>query len=132
MSNAALELLKNGMAKEPEPMAEAEEVDIDKLKTHSQINKVVEDYGLETPDNWGAMTVDQKKKYLNETYGDDEDGDTPDTGDEDSADPVASPETPVEDQPEVEIPEPEEEPKAGDALKNMMAEVEEQVSAYLS
>lgn len=131
MSNAALELLKNGMAQEPEPM-ESEEIDIDKLKTHSQINKVVEDYGLEVPDNWGALSVADKKKYLNETYGDEsEDADEPeeetpvdDQGDEQDPDEGEEVQSPEIKEPEVEIPEPTEEPKAGDSLKAMMEQVE--------
>lgn len=130
MSSAALEMLKNGsMAKEPEPMAETEEVDIDKLKTHAQINKVVADYSLTVPDNWGEMTVPQKKQYLNETYGDegdDEDPQKPDpmdtlTVEEVDSNVVAAPEEQAD---EAAVEEAQDEPTAGASLKNLMAEAE--------
>lgn len=131
MSSAALEMLKNGKAKEPEPMADTtEEVDIDALKTHAQIDKVVKDYELETPDNWKALTVGQKKAYLNENYGDgdgDEEEQTGDAADPDTGDPEAGGADlhPDEAQAE-EIPESTEDdgPAPGAALAKMMADAE--------
>jgi len=120
MSSAALEMLKNGASKEPE-MAEAEDVDIDKLKTHSQIDKVVADYELEVPDNWKSMTVGDKKKYLNETYGDDTEESEEGEGSSDQAEEGEASEVEQTEGPD----EAEEQPSAGAGLAKMMADAEE-------
>lgn len=85
MSTASLELLKGSQAKavadelgpetgpgpEQEPDEEEVVVDIDKL-TGKELDALVLEHEVETPDGWAKMPVAAKKAWLKANFGDDE------------------------------------------------------------
>ena len=91
MSTASLELLKGSQAKAvadelgpdtgPGPEAEPDEeevvVDIDKL-TGKELDALVVEHEVETPDGWSKMTVAAKKEWLKATFDDADEEEEPD------------------------------------------------------
>ncbi|MCA1777755.1 MAG: hypothetical protein LC676_19760 [Loktanella sp.] len=65
--------------------AEAEEtIDVDTMNT-KEIEQLVKDYAIETPKGWSKFKLAEKRQWLNDNFGDDEDETPVDEGSDQTA-----------------------------------------------